>query len=220
MAIRAYEEKMKDYDAYKLLASLVKDDVLVLAGVEMSGHIWDTVRPSEANLIDVNMGLIMPTALGLALALPHRKVLDIEGDGSVLLNMGNLSLIAWNPANNLTVIIMDNASYTGPPEWETATARVTDLEAVAKGAGIKNTKTVWTLEEFEKATRDALEKNELSVIVAKIRGTPVPRPQHCKDGRENKYVFVRYIERTEKKRILRPYGFPSEEFNLFGVAKE
>lgn len=218
MGMKSYEERMKDHECYKILASLVNEDTLVVGGVQATGHIWATIRPSEANLLDVNMGLEIPTALGLALALPHRKVVCIVGDGSTMFGMGNLVQIAWIPANNLTVFIMDNSCYVGFTEYPSPTLHATDLETIARGAGIANTKTVWTLEEFKQAASNALEKRELSVIVSKIRWTPYPRPMSFKDGNENKYVFVRYIERTEKIRILRPYGFPSKEYNLIGVS--
>ena len=217
----AYEKRMRDDDCYKLLVSLVKDDVLALTGVLSPAAMWDTFRPSEANLNGVNMGLVTPTALGLALALPHRKVLAIEGDGSAILNMGNLAQIAWTPANNLVVFIMDNGCYVGPDErFSTPTATVTDLEAVAKGSGVKNSTTAWTLEEFKKAAGEALEKNELSVVVAKIRFTAShSRPAHVRFGDEEKYILMRYLERTEKKRLLWPRGYrlSSQEWSLFGV---
>jgi sulfopyruvate decarboxylase subunit beta len=220
MAVKSYDERIKDYECYKTLAALVEEDTLVVGGVQMTGHIWSSVRPSEANLLDVNMGLEIPTALGLALALPHRKVVCIVGDGSAMFGMGNLVQISWVSANNLTIFIMDNSCYVGFTEYPSPTLAITDLETVARGAGIRNTKTVWTIEEFEEVARNVLNKNELSVTVSKIRWTPFPRPADFKDGNENKYVFVRYIERTEKMRILRPYGFPSKEYNMIGVADE
>ncbi len=220
MDVLAYEDRMKDEDCYRALASLVKEDTLVVGGVQMTGHIWGTIRPSEANLLDVNMGLEIPTALGLAMALPHRKVLCIVGDGSTMFNMGNLVQMAWTPANNLSVFIMDNSCWVGFTEYPSPTLALTDLEAVAKGSGLKNTRMVWTLDDFRQAASESLERNELSVVVSKIRWTPFPRPIWCKDGQENKYVFARYIERTEHKRILRPYGFPFGEYNIMGVAEE
>lgn len=222
MAVLAYEERMDDYDCYKILASLVKDDVLAITGVSGPAASWDTLRPSEANLVAVNLGLPMPTALGVALALPHRKVIDIEGDASVILSMGNLSQIAWTPADNLVVFIFDNTMFCGPHEiFSTPTATVTDLGAVAKAAGVKNAVTVWTLEEFEQATREALEKNEMSVIVAKVRYVgKACRPAYVECGDENKYTFVRYIERTEKKRMIWPFGPLAKpgKWTLFGVS--
>ena len=74
---------------------------------------------------------------------------------------------------------------------------------MAKGAGIKNARTIRDLEDFKKEGVNALDRNELAFFVCKVEESlmhrEIPRPNT--DLAENKYTFVRYLERTEKKTI-------------------
>ena len=85
----------------------------------------------------------------------------------------------------------------------TATAGNTDLEAMARGAGIKKTSTIRDIETFKKEGLGALAQNELAFIVCKVEESlmhrEIPRPNT--DLAENKYTFVRYLERTEGKSV-------------------
>src|SRR4051812_17533303 len=85
-----------------------------------------------------SMGLACPIALGVAIAQPERGVIALEGDGSILMGLGCLATIAKVKPRNLTIIIMDNGLYQITGKQPTATAGVTDIVAVARGAGIPN----------------------------------------------------------------------------------
>ncbi len=89
------------------------------------------------------MGNALAVGLGLALALPNRKVIVLESDGSLLLSLFNLPTVAkMNPAN-LAVFVFDNQAYSGTKISEpTATAGKTDLAGMARSAGIENAITV------------------------------------------------------------------------------
>lgn len=82
-----------------------------------------------------SMGLASSIGLGLALSRPHRKVITIDGDGSMLMNLGSLATIATQAPENYLLIIIDNGSYGSTGDQPTATAKGTDLARVAKGAG-------------------------------------------------------------------------------------
>jgi sulfopyruvate decarboxylase subunit beta len=149
------------------------------------------------------MGLASSIGLGLALNLPNEKVVVMDGDGSVLMNLGTLTTIARYHPPNLTHIIFDNGSLlsTGGFASQT-TSGITDLAAIAKGAGIPHVALVTTPMDFVGAVADAFERNELSVVVAKVEAVG---PDHFgMDLKlpENAFRFERYIK-EHKAAILR-----------------
>jgi len=99
---------MKRLDCLSLLGPLIKDDDLVVTTLGWVAGEWFAVRHKESNLYQINMGMCTPLCLGLALVLPHRRVIAIESDGSVLLNLGAMATLANKRPSNLTVIVFDN----------------------------------------------------------------------------------------------------------------
>jgi thiamine pyrophosphate-dependent acetolactate synthase large subunit-like protein len=150
------------------------------------------------------MGCAIGVATGLALALPHRKVIALDSDGSVLLSLFNLATLGNLRPRNLVIYVFDNGVYSGSRiSYPTATAGSTDLAAMARGAGISNAHTIHDVEEFKNKGIEALTRNELAFFVCKVEESllhrEIPRPNT--DLAENKYAFVRYLERTEGKTI-------------------
>jgi thiamine pyrophosphate-dependent acetolactate synthase large subunit-like protein len=158
------------------------------------------------------MGIGSPAGLGLALALPHRKVVVIDGDGSLLLNLGALATLGNFRPPNLTVFVMDNECYESIGGFPTATAGEVDLAAMAKGAGVKNATTTRTSEEFKKAAQEALTDNAFHFIAAKVEKGTKKLPAVYIDGIEGGYKFLRYIEESEGIHIISPalQPFPEE----------
>jgi hypothetical protein len=100
--------------------------------------------------------------------------------------------------------VFDNGVYSGSRiSYPTATAGNADLEAIAKGAGIKNAFTIRNIETFKREGIAALDRNELSFFVCKVEESLMHREinRPAIDLAENKYRFVRYLERTENKTI-------------------
>ncbi|HEX7232675.1 MAG TPA: thiamine pyrophosphate-dependent enzyme [Candidatus Binatia bacterium] len=192
---------MKRLECLSALGPLIKDDDLVVTTLGWVAGEWFSVRHKESNLYQVNMGMCTPLCLGLALVLPHRRVVAIESDGSVLLNLGAMTTLANKRPPNLTVIVFDNQCYMATGGLPTATAGVTDLVAMANGAGIENSCSVSALDEFEREARAALQRKGPNYIVAKVEATG-KRMSTDMDGKEGKYRFVRYIERTEGIKII------------------
>ena len=115
----------------------MKDDDLVVTTLGWVAGEWFALRHKESNLYQVNMGMCTPLCLGLALVLPHRRVIAIESDGSVLLNIGAMTTLANKRPANLTVIVFDNQCYMATGGLPTATAGPTDLAGMANAAGIE-----------------------------------------------------------------------------------
>jgi sulfopyruvate decarboxylase subunit beta len=184
---------MKRYDCLKILASMIASEDIVVANVGNTSLELYSVRPSPANIYNVNLGQCTPVALGLALALPNRRVLGLDGDGNLLMNLASLADVACHKSNNLRIIIFDNEAYESPGGLPSATARGADLAQMAKASGIKKAVTVSNL----------LDEGELGVVVAKIETGTIKVPDFSMDGKRNKYIFAGYIEETEKKPVLR-----------------
>ena len=200
---------MTRYDCLKILAPLLKDEDLVVTALGWVAGEWHAIRPSEANLYQINMGMCTPLSLGLALVLPHRRVIALESDGSVLLYLGNLTTLANKRPANLTVVVFDNQCYLATGGLPTATAGVTDLAGMARAAGITDSCEVRTLEDFEAQARAALNRRGPSYVVAKVDPAG-KRMSTGMDGKETKYRFVRYIEKSEGIKIIATHAMKVE----------
>jgi thiamine pyrophosphate-dependent acetolactate synthase large subunit-like protein len=119
-----------------------------------------------------SMGLACPIALGVAIAQPERGVIALEGDGSILMGLGCLATIAKVKPRNLTIIIMDNGLYQITGKQPTATAGVTDIVAVARGAGIANSHWVRDQKHFDELIDRRFDDGGPVLLAAKIDDKP------------------------------------------------
>ena len=184
---------------------MLPQDVLVVTPTGKTYMYWEATG-REAQISQLNLGLCTPVGLGLALALPHRKVVVLDGDGNLLFNLASLADLAIQNPRNLVDIVFDNECYQSCDSFPSATSKGIDLEAVARSCGIKNATTIRDIKDFERTLDRALSGNELYFIVAKVEPGEEPVPLPRQEGKENKYRFVRYIERTENIRIINPYA--------------
>ncbi len=198
---------MKRHDCFKAIAGSMTEE-LVITNLANTANEWRSVRPHDGNLYFVGMGMVTPYALGLALALPHRRVLALDGDGGILFELSVLGTLAQTAPDNLCVVVLDNEGYisTGKdPHTASLSAGVIDIAGVARASGIKNVYEVRTVDDFASAVRQGLTSdNGPTVIVAKINNEQAFVGTSLSDGKENKYSFVRHIEEMEQTIILRP----------------
>ncbi len=115
-----------------------------------------------------------------------------------------LPVIAQQNPSNLIIIVFDNEAYEAAGKIPTFTAGPTDLAAVARGAGIRNVWLVRKLSEFQKAIDKAFQADGATFMVVKTQLGFLPGTWVAMDGTENKYRFIRYIERTENLQIIKP----------------
>jgi len=196
------------YDCLKRLAPRITDQLIVtsLSGQKIE---WASLSQHPGNLLVGTMGTALGVGIGLAVGLPRRKVIVLESDGSVLLSLFNLATLANLDPKNLIVLVFDNQIYSGTRISEpTATAGKTDLAMMARGAGIGQATTVRELEAFEREIDAALDGSELKFIVCKVEESVVHREiaRTDLDPMENKFQFVRYLERSEGRAIFRSRG--------------
>ena len=123
-----------------------------------------------------SMGLTSSIALGIALARPDCPVVALDGDGSLLMNLGSLATIGSCPPANLLLVVWDNQKYGTTGGQPTATARGADLAAAARAMGL-DAATAATSEEFDRALDRAEERRRAMVIVAKVEeSVPTGKP--------------------------------------------
>jgi thiamine pyrophosphate-dependent acetolactate synthase large subunit-like protein len=193
---------MRRYDCLERLARSISEQTLVVCNLQDTTYEWQHIRPSDGNLLRQGMALVTPVAFGLAKALPHRQVVALDGDGSILLGPGIMTTLARYAPKNLLVLIFDNETYNSGGVLPSATAYGASLECIARGAGVKHASTVLDLQAFEKAVRAALNSEQMGFIVAKVDRQPVHVSRPRIDGKESKYRFVRFIEGMENRQIL------------------
>ena len=193
---------MKRYDCLRAIAPHFGDE-LVVTNLGAVRHEWQALRPHPGNYHLQNLGLTSSMALGLALALPHRKVVAFDGDGSLLLNLGSLATMANQHPKNLVSILSSTTNATSPlaARRRQRPGRLT-WPRLRAGCGFANVITAKALAEFEAGFLRALKSNDLYFILAKVEAGAGDVPAAALDSQENKYLFVRYIEKSENLKIL------------------
>ncbi|HLX39560.1 MAG TPA: thiamine pyrophosphate-dependent enzyme [Ktedonobacteraceae bacterium] len=140
------------------------------------------------------MGLASSMGLGIALSLPVHKVIVLDGDGSLLMNLGTLSTMARYKPGNLLHIVFDNESLLSVGGFPTATATGTDLAGIARSSGIPNVLEAHTPENLKEAVTHALASNTLTTIISKVEAVG-PKSFHMDlPLLENRFQFKRYLE--------------------------
>ncbi|MGQ9368688.1 thiamine pyrophosphate-dependent enzyme [Azospirillum sp. ST 5-10] len=198
---------MKRYDCMEALARRLKDELVILS---LGGSVdeWYNAAPHmrEASLFQQQLGCVTPQAFGLAVGLPHRRIVSLDTDGGMMFNLGILATLGNERPKNLFVVVWDNECYQsiGGPPTHTASGRV-DIAAIARGAGVDDAHTARTLDEFDALCARGLAATAPFLVVAKVSGQVRPdiRRKHS-DGREDKYIFVRHVEKTEGVVIMGP----------------
>jgi len=124
-----------------------------------------------------SMGLASSIGLGLAIARPELRVFVLDGDGSLLMNLGSLATIGWTAPENLVLIVWDNEEYGTTGGQKSATAHGADLAGAARALGIRSAMTVRSERELRSAIADMRRDAGPHVIVAKVdEAAPTAKP--------------------------------------------
>ena len=140
------------------------------------------------------MGLASSTGLGLALCLPEQRVIVFDGDGSLLMNLGSLSTMARYRPRKMVHVVFDNESLLSVGGFPTATGTGTDLEGIARAAGVPRVATVRSVDSFKAAMTDAMHGSELTTIIAKVEATGPAAYVTDLSLLENRFQFRRHIQ--------------------------
>src|ERR1700690_4498070 len=148
---RAQAKVLNRFDITSRLVARLKHDEAVVGGIGNTNFdLWAAGhRPQNFSMLG-SMGLAFPIALGVALAQPKRGVFALEGDGSLLMQMGCLTTIATLKPKNLTMIVMDNGIYQITGAQPTPAAASADIVAIAIGCGLSSSAWAADEEDFER----------------------------------------------------------------------
>jgi len=180
-------------ECLEILAAKVTDQVVV-TNLGYAAAWWLKLKPRDANFyLHDSMGMASSVGLGMALALPEKKVIVLDGDGGLLLNLGILVTIAEKDPPNLIHLLFDNRCYESSGGQCLVNAERTDFVALARGAGIAQAKEITTTAEFSRAIEDALNNPGPVFLSLRIQPEGTPMPDFPLTPAEIKYQFRRFI---------------------------
>jgi len=170
---RAAAKVMNRTDITRRLVAKLTHGEAVVGGIGNTNfELWASgQRPQNFYMLG-SMGLAIPIAMGVALAQPERQVFALEGDGSLLMQLGALGTVAAAGLQNLAIIVFDNGAYQITGSQPTLTSQGCDLVAVARGAGLAQAS--WAADEshFEQLVEMALAGNGPWFIGARTDNMP------------------------------------------------
>jgi thiamine pyrophosphate-dependent acetolactate synthase large subunit-like protein len=179
VAERNERKVMSRADLTARLVARLKNEEAVVGGIGWTNfELWGAgQRPQNFYMLG-SMGLAFPIALGVAIAQPKRKVIGLEGDGSLLMQLGVLGTIASRNQKNLVMIVWDNGAYQITGGQPATTATVVDVVGLARASGLE--KSNWATDEthFEQLVERALQEDGPHFIAAKIDGAKPAATTH------------------------------------------
>lgn len=168
---------MNRAEATAIVAGLLRDEPVV---VSLGHAAYDLFAAGDRSLNFYtwgSMGLTSSIALGLALARPERRVVAIDGDGSLLMNLGSLATIGACQPANLVLVVMDNGEYATTGGQRAFSAGTADLEAAARAMGLTATRTVRSAEGLAAAFEEARHQPGPWFLLAKVtESAPTAKP--------------------------------------------
>jgi sulfopyruvate decarboxylase subunit beta len=212
---------VKRLECLKEIYPALEDCAVVTIMGAVAAELYSLGHRANFFYLEHAMGLASSIGLGIALAQPDRKVVVIDGDGSVLMNLGGLTTIARSHPKNLVQLIFDNETLLsvggGAPggyRWfTTATSSGTDLAAIASAAGFPRAQLVRELGAFEEAALNAIQGDELSCVVAKVEAEMPKSFLMDIHMLENRFEFPRALQQPPRRKddLARPTRVSSRE---------
>ena len=185
---------MRRSDALEAIYPQLEECVVVTIMGAVAAELYTIGHRPNFFYLEHAMGLASSMGLGIALSMPQHKVIVIDGDGSLLMNLGTLSTMARYKPGNLLHIVFDNESLLSVGGFPTATATGTDLAGIARASGVPVVMEANTLESLSKSVRDALASNTLTTITSKVEAIG-PKTFHMDlPLLENRFQFKRALE--------------------------
>jgi sulfopyruvate decarboxylase subunit beta len=186
-------------DALKAIYPELEQRIVVTIMGAVAAELYTLGHRHNFFYLEHAMGLASSMGLGIALAMPEHKVIVIDGDGSLLMNLGTLSTMARYKPGNLLHIVFDNESLLSVGGFPTATSTGTDLAGIARAAGVPCVMEANTPESLKAAVTEALSSNTLTTIVSKVEAVG-PKSFHMDlPLLENRFQFKRCLEAMQRQ---------------------
>ena len=186
-------------DALEAIYPDLEDRVVVTIMGAVAAELYTLGHKPTFFYLEHAMGLASSMGLGIALAMPRQKVVVLDGDGSLLMNLGTLSTMARYRPGNLLHIVFDNESLLSVGGFPTATATGTDLAGVARACGVPRVEQADTPERLKEVVAAALAGDTLTTVVAKVEAVG-PKSFHMDlPLLENRFQFKRALEALRQR---------------------
>src|SRR5579864_8538975 len=186
-------------DALKAIYPEMENQIVVTIMGAVAAELYTLGHRHNFFYLEHAMGLASSMGLGIALTMPTHKVIVIDGDGSLLMNLGTLSTMARYRPGNLLHIVFDNESLLSVGGFPTATSTGTDLAGIARAAGIPSVIEAHTPDSLAESVHGALAGNTLTTIVSKVDAIG-PKTFHMDVGLlENRFEFKRALEAMKRQ---------------------
>ena len=155
------------YDVLTLISSFLENE-LVVCNLGFPSQELFTIKDRKQNFYMLgSMGMVSSIALGLSLNC-EKTVIAIDGDGSLLMNLGSLVTIAHFKPKNLKWIVIDNGNYGSTGDQATYTNKYASLAYIANGAGIKETLELSINDDVQRILKQNIKQKGFSFIVVKV----------------------------------------------------
>jgi sulfopyruvate decarboxylase subunit beta len=187
---------MQRLDALRLAYPDIKDDIVVTIMGAVAAELYSLGHCRNFFYLQHAMGLASSLGLGLALSKSSKRVIIFDGDGSLLMNLGTLSTLAWYAPKNLIHVVFDNESLLSVGGFPTATSSGSDLGGIAQKSGYVHVSTVNRLDDFTRAWREARGRQALSMIVAKVSAAGPKSFLMDLPLLENRFQFQRWLKES------------------------
>ncbi|MFH1327485.1 MAG: thiamine pyrophosphate-dependent enzyme [Candidatus Bathyarchaeota archaeon] len=183
---------MKRFKAIEVIVNSLNGNELIISTTGLISRELHSVKDSPSFFYMLgSMGLASSIGLGLALSAPKKTVLVIDGDGSLLMNLGSLATIGNKAPKNFVQIVLDNSSYesTGGQPSSSSTIK---LQKVALAAGFRNVKVTTTPQTLAQILRCLLGSTGPSFVLVKVeKGREnVPRIPYGPELIKNRFIEV------------------------------
>ena len=188
-------------DALQAIYPDIEDKIVVTIMGAVAAELYMLGHKEHFFYLEHAMGLASSMGLGIALSLPEQKVVVLDGDGSLLMNLGTLSTIARYQPGNLLHIVFDNESLLSVGGFPTATSTGTDLAGIARASGVPRVLEARSIEQLHAGVSQALMGETLTTIIAKVEAVG-PKSFAMDLGLlENRFQFKRALEAMRQKKV-------------------
>jgi sulfopyruvate decarboxylase subunit beta len=158
---------MKRDACFRALAHHVTDEIVVTT--YSSAFEWLAIAPRALNYFSIGaMGLDTSHALGLALGRPDKRVIVLQGDGSLLMNLGSLVTIASQGPKNLIHFVVENGTYEANGGHPIPNKARLDFAGMARSAGYPQVHQFSDVAGFERALPALLQQDGPTLAVLRV----------------------------------------------------
>lgn len=184
---------MKGHEAIESIARAMRGNEIIVSANGMISRELFAVRDAPNNFYMLgSMGLVSSISLGVALALPHKKVVALDGDGNLLMNMGSLATVGRMAPKNFIHVVLDNECYASTGGQPTA-SRTVGLEKVAASCGFRLWRRIEDKGQLEATMKELLDVDGPAFVLVKVEPgwKQVPRVAHSPETIKSR--FTRFI---------------------------